>query len=50
MLTGARESALLPVYAQLPVRPVRGEGSWLIDEAGQRWLDAYGGHALTGAG
>ena len=50
MLTGARESALLPVYAQLPVRPVRGEGSWLIDEAGQRWLDAYGGHAVAATG
>ena len=50
MLTSARESALLPVYAQLPVRPVRGEGSWLIDEAGQRWLDAYGGHAVAATG
>jgi hypothetical protein len=30
--------SLLPVYAQLPVRPVRGQGSWLYDESGARWL------------
>lgn len=43
-------AALLPVYAQLPLRPVRGQGSWLIDESGQRWLDAYGGHAVAATG
>ncbi|HKV75241.1 MAG TPA: aminotransferase class III-fold pyridoxal phosphate-dependent enzyme, partial [Gemmatimonadales bacterium] len=44
------QSALLPVYAQFPVRPVRGTGSWLIDEDGHRWLDAYGGHAVANTG
>jgi acetylornithine/succinyldiaminopimelate/putrescine aminotransferase len=34
----------------MPVRPVRGLGSWLIDEAGERWLDAYGGHAVASTG
>ena len=48
--TAARPSALLPVYAQFPVRPVSGRGSWLIDEAGERWLDAYGGHAVSSTG
>ena len=48
--TVARSSALLPVYAQFPVRPVSGRGSWLIDEAGERWLDAYGGHAVSSTG
>ena len=43
-------SALLPVYAQFPVRPVRGRGSWLIDENGDEWLDAYGGHAVAATG
>jgi acetylornithine/succinyldiaminopimelate/putrescine aminotransferase len=43
-------TALLPVYAQFPVRPVRGQGSWLIDEQGSRWLDAYGGHAVASTG
>ncbi len=46
----ARPSALMPVYAQFPVRPVRGEGSWLIDEDGNHWLDAYGGHAVAASG
>ena len=32
--------ALLPVYAQMPVRPVSGHGSWLVDEEGNEWLDA----------
>ena len=46
----AAPSALLPVYAQFPVRPVSGRGSWLIDDAGERWLDAYGGHAVSSTG
>jgi acetylornithine/succinyldiaminopimelate/putrescine aminotransferase len=43
-------SALLPVYTQMPVRPVRGRGCWLIDEEGHEWLDAYGGHAVASTG
>ncbi len=43
-------SALLPVYAQMPVRPVSGHGSWLVDEHGDEWLDAYGGHAVASTG
>ncbi len=49
MLT-VRPSALLEVYAQFPVRPARGRGSWIIDENGDRWLDAYGGHAVAATG
>ena len=45
-----RGDALLPVYAQMPVRPVSGRGSWLVDEQGERWLDAYGGHAVASTG
>ncbi len=43
-------SPLLPVYAQMPVRPVSGRGVWLIDESGREWLDAYGGHAVASTG
>jgi acetylornithine/N-succinyldiaminopimelate aminotransferase len=50
MLTAAHSAALLPVYAQMPVRPVSGHGSWLVDEDGQEWLDAYGGHAVAATG
>jgi acetylornithine/N-succinyldiaminopimelate aminotransferase len=46
----APPSALLPVYAQFPVRPVRGRGSWLVDANGDEWLDAYGGHAVAATG
>lgn len=46
----ATVSPLLSTYAQMPVRPVRGEGSWLIEADGTRWLDAYGGHAVASTG
>ncbi len=42
--------SLLPVYQHMPVRPVRGRGSWLIDSDGREWLDAYGGHAVASTG
>jgi acetylornithine/succinyldiaminopimelate/putrescine aminotransferase len=50
MLKTGEAPALLPVYAQMPVRPVRGHGSWLVDEEGAEWLDAYGGHAVAATG
>jgi acetylornithine/succinyldiaminopimelate/putrescine aminotransferase len=43
-------AALLPVYATMPLRAASGRGSWLIDEQGQEWLDAYGGHAVASTG
>ena len=43
-------SALLPVYPPFPIHPVRGHGSWLVDESGEEWLDAYGGHAVASTG
>ena len=49
MLTAGAD-ALLPVYAQMPVRAVSGSGSWIVDEDGTRWLDAYGGHAVASTG
>ena len=48
--TVERNGALLPVYAQMPVRPVSGRGAWLIDAEGHEWLDAYGGHAVAATG
>ena len=49
-MTPVSVPALLPVYATFPIRPVRGHGSWLVDEDGQEWLDAYGGHAVASTG
>jgi acetylornithine/N-succinyldiaminopimelate aminotransferase len=43
-------NALLATYAQFPIHPVRGEGSWLHEENGTRWLDCYGGHAVSSTG
>ena len=37
----------LPVYGQLPIEPVRGEGVHLITREGRRVLDLYGGHAVA---
>ena len=42
--------AWLPVYAQMPLVAVSGHGSWLVDEQGHEWLDAYGGHAVASTG
>ena len=49
MLTTAAP-ALLPVYATFPLRAASGHGSWLVDEDGHEWLDAYGGHAVATCG
>ncbi len=37
----------LPVYARWPMRLTRGEGSYVWDEDGTRYLDLYGGHAVA---
>jgi acetylornithine/N-succinyldiaminopimelate aminotransferase len=47
MLNG---NAWLPVYAQMPITAVSGHGSWLVDDQGMEWLDAYGGHAVASTG
>jgi acetylornithine/N-succinyldiaminopimelate aminotransferase len=47
MLNG---NAWLPVYSQMPLTAVSGHGSWLVDDRGNEWLDAYGGHAVASTG
>lgn len=49
-MTTATSRAWLPVYAQFPLRAVSGSGSWIVDDQGGRWLDAYGGHAVASTG
>ena len=47
-MTGADEARfLLPVYAQSPIEPVRGEGVLLFTRDGRRLIDFYGGHAVA---
>lgn len=41
---------LLPAYARQDVTFVEGDGSWLIDSTGNRYLDLLGGIAVVGLG
>jgi acetylornithine/N-succinyldiaminopimelate aminotransferase len=43
-------SSLMTTYARLPVAFERGEGVWLWDESGKRYLDALSGIAVNGLG
>lgn len=38
---------LLGTGVRLPLELVRGEGAWVWDRGGTRYLDAYSGHAVT---
>ena len=40
-------SPLMPVYPRCDVRPVKGEGCWLIGEDGRRYLDFASGIAVN---
>ncbi|MCP3730109.1 aspartate aminotransferase family protein [Sphingomonas sp. MG17] len=41
---------LMPVYPRCDVRPVRGEGCWLVGERGERYLDFAAGIAVNALG
>ncbi len=41
---------VLPTYARLDVTFVDGEGSWLTDDTGKRYLDCFAGIAVVGLG
>lgn len=43
-------SAVLPTYNRAPMSFVKGEGSWLIEANGTRYLDLGGGIAVTALG
>lgn len=43
-------SALMPTYARQPIAFVRGEGVWLYDTEGRRYLDTTAGIAVCGLG
>lgn len=38
------------VYPLFEIEPVKGEGSFVWDKAGQKYLDLYGGHAVISIG
>lgn len=41
---------LFNVYPLYDIEPVKGEGCYVIDKNGQRYLDLYGGHAVISIG
>src|ERR1019366_364256 len=41
---------VLPTYEKFPFGLVRGEGVHVWDEAGNKYLDLYGGHAVAPIG
>ncbi|MDD5302299.1 MAG: aminotransferase class III-fold pyridoxal phosphate-dependent enzyme [Elusimicrobia bacterium] len=41
---------LLPTYEKFPFVLDRGEGCWVWDENGDKYLDLYGGHAVAAIG
>ncbi len=49
-MTKMLETNLLPIYARAPVTFVEGDGCWLIDDNGERYLDFVGGIAVIGLG
>lgn len=41
------EACLIPTYRKMPLALVRGEGSYVWDADGRKYLDFYGGHCVT---
>ena len=41
---------LFDVYSLLDMEPVKAQGAYLWDKAGQEYLDFYGGHAVISIG
>jgi acetylornithine/N-succinyldiaminopimelate aminotransferase len=49
-MSTTQASALLPVYPPVPLTFVEGEGAWLVDDGGRRYLDFGSGIAVVGLG
>jgi acetylornithine/N-succinyldiaminopimelate aminotransferase len=49
-VTATAHAPLLPTYARLGVTFVEGEGCWLVDDEGKRYLDLFAGIAVVGLG
>jgi acetylornithine/succinyldiaminopimelate/putrescine aminotransferase len=44
------DAYVLPTYEKFPFALERGEGCWVWDESGNKYLDLYGGHAVAALG
>jgi predicted acetylornithine/succinylornithine family transaminase len=49
-VTSTVHAPLLPTYARLDVTFVEGDGAWLVDAAGRRYLDLFAGIAVVALG
>jgi len=49
-ITNMTDTYLMDTYARMPVAFERGEGAWLFDEQGKRYLDAVAGIAVCSLG
>ncbi len=49
-MTANSNSAVMPTYARLPIAFSHGEGVWLWDDGGERYLDAVAGIAVCNLG
>jgi acetylornithine/N-succinyldiaminopimelate aminotransferase len=49
-VTATAQAPLLPTYARLGVTFVEGDGAWLVDADGRRYLDLFAGIAVVGLG
>jgi predicted acetylornithine/succinylornithine family transaminase len=49
-MTASLAQAVLPTYARLDVTFVEGDGAWLVDANGRRYLDLFAGIAVVGLG
>ncbi|QNK58390.1 acetylornithine transaminase [Paenibacillus sp. PAMC21692] len=49
-IEAAAAQSLLPTYARYPMALVKGEGSWLWDDKGNKYLDFMSGIAVTNLG
>ena len=50
MVYGLDKMNLFEVYPSFDVEPVKGEGVYIEDKNGQKYLDLYGGHAVMSVG
>lgn len=44
------DAFVLPTYEKFPFALAKGEGEWVWDEEGNKYLDLYGGHAVAALG
>src|SRR5438045_8795449 len=49
-ITELEKRFLIPTYDRLPILAVRGEGCYLYDDRGKRYLDFLGGLAVNALG